>query len=309
MCLLNLEYRELPSQKELRLRYVKALLAPYERDYVLSNVPGIGATVFPAHVADTRSILQLPTQLSHEVDLGSDYIHCFNMTLLRGAFSQYSKVVKRWRILQCVHEIGSLRILESIRSILLHQANDIPIAGDLIIQKIQLIHHYLDEQNAKDRLLVARARYIKFCYYENYNAAVNSVRRQKEQDLVTRKRIAKHKTTATYLAGNGQTETERDNNQVDRRRAEQVVKDDIANKIERAYGGSPEDIRANITKYVREGYRLHCILQGQFCLNPGVLLIFPSTEDKEPSLDVAKLNAGLSESELKSLRNPICIGE
>jgi hypothetical protein len=131
------------------------------------------------------------------------------------------------------------------------------------------LHTYLNKQANKSHISVSRSRYLKYCYYETYQGAVKALRDMKRRGREEKRKVSKHKMTATYkheLSDSlPSTPTTDEINasyslltMAERgKRAEDVVK--IA--IIRGMIKSPEDdINAKITSYLKEGRTMHFIL-------------------------------------------------
>ena len=94
-----------------------------------------------------------------------------------------------------------------------------------------------------------------------------------------------------------------------KRRAQDMVKNEISRKVAEVHKLDEARIRRNINKYIREGRVLHCILQGRLSLNPGLLVLFPTTETDPPALSAADFCVEMQESEEKMLSRPIDLKE
>jgi hypothetical protein len=190
-----------------------------------------------------------------------------------------------------------------------------------IVEKLFHIHLLLDKQGGQSHLAVARSRYVKYCYFETYWLAVKALQEEKRSDHRERHRILKMRQTASYKHGlrgvlpatphtDRIQQVYRDLDNVEKKkRAIDMVKDEITRKVSRIYNGDEMRIRQNITKYIREGNVLHYILQGSVCLNPAIVVIFPSCESHPPMLDLNQWDIGLQQDEQKSLSKPIGIKE
>lgn len=88
-----------------------------------------------------------------------------------------------------------------------------------------------------------------------------------------------------------------------------MVKNKISRKVAKEHGVDEKRVRRNINRYIREGRVLHCVLQGGLSLNPGLLVLFPSSKTYAPSLSTAEFRVELLEPEEKSLSRPIKIKE
>ncbi|KAF2024835.1 hypothetical protein EK21DRAFT_93722 [Setomelanomma holmii] len=170
-------------------------------------------------------------------------------------------------------------------------------------------------------LFIARNRYIKYCYFETYQRAVQALQVEKRNSNREQRKITALKNTTSFKQGlvedlPATPHTDRIHQtygdlseEEKRRRAPDMVKDEIAKKVARVYEGSMKKIRSNINKYIREGKILHHILQGAVCLNPGLLILFPGRESDQPSLEAERFRLELDEKELKSLTKAIDMKE
>jgi hypothetical protein len=163
----RLPIAEVPSSRDLRLRFLEELLAPYERDAVLEQC-GIPSNLVPSQKVDTRVMVPQPAAKAQAKDKSFPKLENFDMAALNIAFLEKPNdisMVRSLRILQCVNEIGSPTILDSIKLALAELPEDrIPQDVDEpIVEKLFHIHIYLETQESRSHLLVARNRYIKFC--------------------------------------------------------------------------------------------------------------------------------------------------
>ncbi|KAJ5028945.1 hypothetical protein PSV08DRAFT_387769 [Bipolaris maydis] len=223
------------------------------------------------------------------------------------------------RILQCVHEIGCPYILESLKLAFTqkHEGHPQEAVQQPIVEKLFHIHLYLDRQETQNHLLVARSRYVKYCYFETYLLAVEALRKEKRDGTRENKKISALKQTTSFKLGlcnelpptPHSDEIHRiyeDFSPVEKkRRAEDMVKNEISKKVAKVYRVEEKCIRRDINRYIREGRVLHYILQGGVVLNPSLLLLFPSFGTSPPSLSTARLGIELKEAEEKSLNKPI----
>jgi hypothetical protein len=316
---------EVPPSRDLRLRFLGELLAPCERDDVLEQC-GIPKTLAPSQKVDTRAIspqpaAQQPTAAENLPDLES-----FNMSALKSAFSTRPAGIDRvrcLRILQCVHEIGSPKILESLKLVLATRPDNwtSQTVDESIVEKLFQIHIYLDTQDSRSHILVARNRYIKFCYFETYQNAVQALQEKKHSSYLEHRRLAARKATESYKQGlveelppTPHTDDIRQLYQSltpaeQKRRAPDMIKDEITRKVCKEKHGNEKRVRRDINRYIREGKALHFILQGEQCLSPGLLILFPSRETHPPSLDSSRFQPGLTKKEQESLDEPIEMNE
>jgi hypothetical protein len=304
-------------------------VAPVQRDAVLEQY-GISSKLavsqqIDIRLAETRSEAQLQSQpQSNEVFVSK--IETFDLEALHEALLQKPADISRGRclrILQCVYEIGSPCILDSLKPALTtkrenqaHQAMEQPV-----VEKLFRIHLYLDSQESESHLLVARSRYVKYCYFETYLLAVAALQREKRSSSREKRRVHARKLTASFKQGlcDELPPTPHDDEihriyedlspSEKKRRAQDMVKNEISRKVAKEHGVDEKRVRRNINRYIRQGRVLHCVLQGGLSLNPGLLVLFPSSGTHAPSLSTAGFGVELSELEEKSLSRPIEIKE
>jgi hypothetical protein len=328
-CFQGRPLRDAPSSRELRLRFLEELVALVQRDAVLEQY-GISSKLavsqqIDIRLAETSSETQLQSQpQSNEVFVLK--IETFDLEALHEALLQKPADISRGRclrILQCVYEIGSPCILDSLKPALTakrenqaHQAMEQPV-----VEKLFRIHLYLDSQESESHLLVARSRYVKYCYFETYLLAVAALQREKRSSSREKRRIHARKLTASFKQGLcDELPPAPHDDEIHRiyedlspsekkRRAQDMVKNEISRKVAKEHGIDEKRVRRNINRYIRQGRVLHCVLQGGLSLNPGLLVLFPSSETHAPSLSTAEFGVELSEPEEKSLSRPIEIKE
>ncbi|KAJ6280864.1 hypothetical protein J3E71DRAFT_177581 [Bipolaris maydis] len=246
----------------------------------------------------------------------------FDSDALREALLQRPAEIPRGRclrILQIVHEIGCPYILESLKLAFVQKQED-QTEEDVqqpIVEKLFYIHLYLDRQETQNHLLISRNRYVKYCYFETYLLAVEALRKEKRNSAQEKRRISARKRTTSFKLGlYDKLSPVPSDDEIHRiyenfsavekkRKAEEMVKNEISRKVARAYRVDGKSIRRNINRYIREGRVLHYILQGGVALSPSLLLLFPSFGTHPPSLSTAKLGIQLQEAEEKSLNKPI----
>ncbi|CAN9242999.1 unnamed protein product [Alternaria alternata] len=324
-CFQGRPLRDAPSSRELRLRFLEELVAPVQRDAVLEQY-GISSKLavsqqIDIRLAETSSETQLQSQpQSNEVFVLK--IETFDLEALHEALLQKPADISRGRclrILQCVYEIGSPCILDSLKPALTakrenqaHQAMEQPV-----VEKLFRIHLYLDSQESESHLLVARSRYVKYCYFETYLLAVAALQREKRSSSREKRRIHARKLTVSFKQGlcDELPPTPHDDEihriyedlspSEKKRRAQDMVKNEISRKVAKEHGVDEKRVRRNINRYIRQGRVLHCVLQGGLSLNPGLLVLFPSSGTHPPSLSTAEFGVELSEPEEKSLSRPI----
>jgi hypothetical protein len=328
-CFQGRPLRDAPFSRELRLRFLEELLAPVQRDAVLEQY-GISSKLAVSQQIDTRlaetsSEAQLQSQPQSNGVFVSK-LETFDLEALHEALLQKPADISRGRclrILQCVYEIGSPCILDSLKPALTakrenqtHQAMEQPV-----VEKLFRIHLYLDSQESESHLLVARSRYVKYCYFETYLLAVAALQREKRSSSREKRRVHARKLTASFKQGlcDELPPTPHDDEihriyedlspSEKKRRAQDMVKNEISRKVAKEHGVDEKRVRRNINRYIRQGRVLHCVLQGGLSLNPGLLVLFPSSETHPPSLSTAEFGFELSEPEEKSLSRPIEIKE
>jgi hypothetical protein len=164
----------------------------------------------------------------------------------------------------------------------------------------------LEKQESQSHLLVARERYIKYCYFETYLRAVEALKEEKHSSYQERRRVsARKRRTASFKKGISEELPSTPNtegihqfygNLSPSRRKQQapdMVKYEISRKVAEVYGGNAKRIRRNINRYINQGRVLHHILQGRRSLDLGLLILFPSLGADPPSLSMAKLGVEL----------------
>jgi hypothetical protein len=328
----NRPFRNVPSSRDLRLRFLWELLAPYQRDSVLEKC-GIPSTHTVSQHVDTRcKSARLETQAQTDEIFGLDLeifvrnLENFEPGALREVLLQKPSKINRGsslRILQCVDEIGSPCILDSLKLACTRKDENQTYGaiGQPLFDKLFHIHIYLDKQESQSHLLVARARYVKYCYFETYLRAVKALEEKKHNSTRERRSISARKRTASFKQGISEElpptpHTEEIHRVYDnlspsgrKRRAEDMVKDEISSKVAKQYGANEKRIRRNVNKYISQGKVLHRILQGRRSLDPGLLVLFPSFGVDPPSLSMAKFGLELQELEEKTLSKPIELKE
>lgn len=250
----------------------------------------------------------------------------FDLEALHGALLEKPLEISRGRclrILQCVYEIGSPCILDSLKLACTTKCEDKArqVIEQPVVEKLFQIHLYLDSQESQSHLLVARSRYVKYCYFETYLLAVAALQREKRSSNREKRRVSARKLTASFKQGlcDELPPTPHDDEihriyedlspSEKKRRAQDMVKNEISRKVAKVYGIDEKRVRGNINRYIREGRVLHCVLQGGISLNPGLLVLFPSSGVHPPSLSSAEFGVELQEPEEKSLSRPIEIKE
>jgi hypothetical protein len=329
------QYRPLwnvPSSRDLRLRFLEELLAPFQRDYVLEKC-GIPRTHTVSQDVDTRDkFARLETQVQNDKIFGLDVeifvqnLENFEPGALRKALLERPSKIKDGRclrILQCVDEIGSPHILDSLKLACARKDENQSYRAikQPIFEKLFHIHIYLDKQESQSHLLVARKRYIKYCYFETYLRAVEALKGEKHNGYRERQKVLARKRTASFKKGISEElpptphtdEIHRVYKNLSpsarRRKAPDIVKDEISSKVAKLYGGNEKSIRRNINKYIKQGRVLHHILRVRRSLDPGLLVLFPSFGAGPPSLSMAEFGLELQGPEEKSLSKPIELKE
>ncbi|KAI1525856.1 hypothetical protein PtrSN002B_010681 [Pyrenophora tritici-repentis] len=331
-------FQDVPSSRDLRLRFLEELLARYQRDSVLENC-GIPSTHTVSQHVDTRcKFAHLETQVQTNEICGLNLeilvknLENFEPGALRKALLQIPSKFdpskfdrRRWlRILQCVDEIGSPHVLDSLKLACARKVEDQTHRAieQSLFEKLFQIHIYLDKQESQSHLLVARGRYIKYCYFETFLCAVEALKGEKRNsDRERRKVSARKRRTTSFKKGISEElpltpnteEIRRVYNDLSpsgrQRGAKDMVKDEICSKVAGVYGGNEKRIRRNINKYINQGRVLHHILRGGRSLDPGLLILFPSFGAGPPSLSMAEFGLELQEPEEKTLSKPIELKE
>ncbi|KAJ6280810.1 hypothetical protein J3E71DRAFT_178747 [Bipolaris maydis] len=187
--------------------------------------------------------------------------------------------------------------LKALRESLLYKPSEINRGRCLpteqpIFDKLFHIHIYLDRQESQSHILVARNRYIKYCYFKTYLRAG-----------ISETLPPTPHTEEIHRVYENLTPSER------KRRAPDMVKDEISKKIAKEYGGNEKRIRRNINKYIKDGRILHHILRGRRSLDPALLILFPSFGSDSPSLSMTEFGLELEELEEKVLMEAAWFGE
>lgn len=317
--------QNVPSSRDLRLRILEELLAPYQRDYVLEKC-GIPSKLTGPEQIDTQwKLARLEIQLqTSEVFVPN--LENFELKALRESLLRKPSEINRGRclrILQCVNEIGSPHILESLKLACTRkgECQTYSATEQPIFEKLFHIHIYLDRQQSQSHILVARNRYIKYCYSETYLRAVKALQEEKRNSTQERRRVSARKRTTSFKQGISEIlpptpHTEEIHRVYEnlsplerKRRAPDMVKDEISKKIVKEYGGNEKRIRRNINKYIKDGRVLHHIVRGGRSLDPALLILFPSFGSDLPSLSVTQFGLELEELEEKALSKPIQLKE
>ncbi|KAJ6274153.1 hypothetical protein PSV08DRAFT_367829 [Bipolaris maydis] len=250
----------------------------------------------------------------------------FELEALRESLLRKPSEINRGRclrILQCVNEIGSPHILESLKLACTRkdECQTYSRTDQPIFDKLFHIHIYLDRQESQSHILVARNRYIKYCYFETYLRAVKALQEEKRNSTQERRRVLARKRTTSFKQGISEIlpptpHTEEIHRVYEnlspserKRRAPDMVKDEISKKIVKEYGGNEKRIRRNINKYIKDGRVLHHVLRGWRSLDPALLILFPSFGSDLPSLSVTQFGLELEELEEKALMEAAWFGE
>ncbi|KAF1936625.1 hypothetical protein EJ02DRAFT_515697 [Clathrospora elynae] len=308
-CFQSRPLENVPSSRDLRLRFLVELLAPYQRDAVLEKC-GIPSKHTESQHVDTRSKLAR-----------SETQNFKHGALLEALLQKPSeiKLERRLRILQCVDEIGSPHILDSLKLVCARKGGEQTSRAmeQPLFEKLFHIHIYLDKLESQSHLLVARERYIKYCYFETYLRALKALQEKKDNSTRERRRVSARKRTASFKEGISEelpsTPYTEEIHRIygnfgpsgRKQKASDMVKDEICSKVATVHGGNQKRIRSNINKYIRQGNVLHLILQGGRSLDPGLLVLFPSFGADPPSLSTAEFREKLQELEEKALSQPI----
>jgi hypothetical protein len=140
-----------PSSRDLRLRFLGELLAPYQRDSVPEKC-GIPSKQTGSQHVDTRSkMARLETQQTDEISVPN--LENFELGALREALLQKPSEINRGRclrILQCVNEIGSPHIIDSLKLACARKDEDQTYQAmeQPLFEKLLHIHIYLDKQES-----------------------------------------------------------------------------------------------------------------------------------------------------------------
>ncbi|KAF9730155.1 24-dehydrocholesterol reductase precursor [Paraphaeosphaeria minitans] len=314
---------DVPASRALRLRFLGELVAPYERESVLERC-GIPGKIAPLQNVDTRVIAaRLPSGPHGKLFHIPNLVNFDTGTLTKAFLERPPELSSRrcLRIVQYVNAIGSPHVLQSIQSALDRrpQEETVQAVDEPIFERLIHIHLYLGGLESQDHLLVARHRYIKYCYFETYWLAVRELQQRKWSGRRERKRMDALKLTASYKQGlyegpfptsrtDGIPETTQKLSHTEKKgRAADIVKGEIVRKVANVYKYDEKRIRADINRYIREGEVLHKILQGTVRVNPGLLVLFPSRELHPPSLDIDQFALDLEHNERNSLAKPLAL--
>ncbi|KAF5852439.1 hypothetical protein GGP41_007867 [Bipolaris sorokiniana] len=277
--------------------------------------------VGPEQIDTQWKLARLETQ-SQTSEVFVPNLENFELKALRESLLRKPSEINRGRclrILQCVNEIGSPHILESLKLACTRkgECQTYSATEQPIFEKLFHIHIYLDRQQSQSHILVARNRYIKYCYSETYLRAVKALQEEKRNSTQERRRVSARKRTTSFKQGISEIlpptpHTEEIHRVYEnlsplerKRRAPDMVKDEISKKIVKEYGGNEKRIRRNINKYIKDGRVLHHIVRGGRSLDPALLILFPSFGSDLPSLSVTQFGLELEELEEKALSKPI----
>ncbi|EUC27185.1 hypothetical protein COCCADRAFT_42009 [Bipolaris zeicola 26-R-13] len=286
---------------------------------------GIPWLIRPEWKTEYTDLVRLETQLqTSEVFVPN--LENFELEALRESLLRKPSEINRGRclrILQCVNEIGSPHILESLKLACTRKEESQTYSAieQPIFEKLFHIHLYLDRQESQSHILVARNRYIKYCYFETYLRAVKALQEEKRNSTQERRRVSARKRTTSFKQGISEIlpptpHTEEIHRVYEnlspsqrKRRAPDMVKDEISKKVVNQYGGNEKRIRRNINRYIKDGRVLHHILRGGRSLDPALLILFPSFGSDLPSLSMAQFGLELEELEEKALMEAAWFGE
>jgi hypothetical protein len=201
------------------------------------------------------------------------------------------------RILQCIYETGSPRILDSLKAATITPVTTISTSdnGEPYVETLSYIYHYLYDNAPISHLAVARSRYVKYCYYQTYLQAVKllcdslKVRRLERNKLKRQRKSSSYSQNTRMLPATPETDQVAQTNSVDRRRAGDIVKRDVVQRIQKLYGRHSEedkrDFHQMMTVFLRHGKTMNLVLEGLSPpLDPALLLFLPSTT--ATSLDI-----------------------
>lgn len=204
---------------------------------------------------------------------------------------------KQLRIVQVIYEIGSLHILETLQAAAATLSQD--DEGNMGMNGLPQIYHYLDTQGATSHLAIARMRYVTYCYHQTFQNEVHELQEMKRLGRAERKSANNRRTTESFKQGQSielQTPTtdwiKRHYPGVDEDqtltsfKAADMVRHRIAKRIEELYGGDPKIIQAKLKNYMRVGKTLGSILRA---IDPALLILFPG-KVPAPSFDVSTVS-------------------
>lgn len=298
-----------PRERELRLRFLRETLAPYEVDAVVQQIGLPKMNHVPSRRFDLREKqAQAATLPGRPHRLDADALPQIFAEAPEGMQGR-----KAARTLQCIAEVGSARILTSIRSAT-RSPLETPLDAEGDMGRLLHIHTFLDRDRDRSHVSVARNRYLKYCYYQSFQAAVEALSARKRCGRAERRQLTSCKQSASYRLGrrdlpptpaldyiNDRFASPDDDEKS--RTAPEMVKTAVVRKITAICGSDGDKVSKNMTLYLREGKTMHLILQGEACLDPGLLLLLPTQETSEPSLDIAGL--ALDDGERRRLAKPI----
>jgi hypothetical protein len=194
------------------------------------------------------------------------------------------------RILQCIHETGSSRILDSLKTATITPVTMIKTTsnGEAYVVTLSYIYHYLYAKAPTSHLAVARSRYVKYCYYQTYQQAVKLLHDSLEVRRIEQQRLARHRKSSSYaqnliqLPATPETDRVAQTYSVTSGRASDIVKRDVVQRIQELYGRYSEEDKSHfhkkMTVFLRHGRTMHLVLQEQSSpLDPALLLFLPST--------------------------------
>jgi hypothetical protein len=163
------------------------------------------------HGAPREALLQEPSEIELErclriLQYAVQNLKNFEHGALLEALLQKPSKIKlecRLRILQCVGEIGSPHILDSLKLACARKAEEqiYRAKEQPLVEKLFHMHCNLEKLESQSHLLVARERYIKYCYFETYLRAVKALQEKKHTNAQERRRASDRKRTASFKQG------------------------------------------------------------------------------------------------------------
>lgn len=200
------------------------------------------------------------------------------------------------RILQCIKEIGSSRVLSSLKVAAAQPKVSLPTEGPSYLLNI---HHFLDTRGPSSHLDVARTRYVKHVYFRAFQEAVDVLREKKELSR-KEKRRKRDRQFPSIDAETPESDWIRNNYpNVDHTKnltAMLVVQESIVGGICEQYGGSADIIKNDLKRYLAEGATLNLILHK---LEPELLVLFPGDQYWDPGLTFDNLEDTAARAKLK----------
>lgn len=195
------------------------------------------------------------------------------------------------RMLQCIKEVGSVRILEALKVAASQPRESLPTEGPSYLLQI---HHYLDTRGASSHLDVARTRFVKVCYFSAFQSAVDTLKEKKRLSRIEKKLMSKR------LVDTPETDWICINYpSIDHTKAlsaNLIVQESIVGGIHRQYGGCTDIIKEHLKRYLVEGATLNLILHR---LEPAHLVLFPGDQHWDPCLSYKSLEDAAIKAKLE----------